>query len=144
MVQTKTSNSVTLNKQPLPLVSRKMSGVNFIYWLQGCFELGGAETMTAKQVKMIKEHLAITDSHKFCDWLDGFLSTHEEGVNKKDFKVLKTKLESFLMNVSKEDVSSILEKLTKNPDWQTPSYPFPQRDIFCKADLFPISDRIIC
>lgn len=142
MVQTKTSTQIELNKSQPQI--QKMSGVNFIYWLQGCFELGEAEDISKKQVQIIKEHLAITENHIFCIWLDGFLSTHELGVNKKDFKILKNKLESFLVNISKEDISTILEKLTKTPTWPDLSLPYPHlpyRDRFSPPFL---SDRIFC
>lgn len=33
---------------------------NFIFWLQGFFELSGATTLDEKQVKIIKEHIALT------------------------------------------------------------------------------------
>lgn len=36
-----------------------MNERDFYYWLQGFFELSGATELTAKQVKMIKEHMAL-------------------------------------------------------------------------------------
>jgi hypothetical protein len=36
-----------------------MNELNFAYWLQGFFELTGAETLSEDQVKIIKEHLAL-------------------------------------------------------------------------------------
>lgn len=36
-----------------------MSPENFIYWLAGFFELTNSEKLTAGQVAMIKEHLAL-------------------------------------------------------------------------------------
>ena len=36
-----------------------MTPENFVYWLQGYFEMTGATTLTEQQVEMIKEHLAM-------------------------------------------------------------------------------------
>lgn len=36
-----------------------MNSEAFTWWLQGFFELTGAETLNQEQVKMIKEHLAL-------------------------------------------------------------------------------------
>jgi hypothetical protein len=36
-----------------------MTEKDFIYWLQGFFELSGAETLNKQQVKAIKEHMAL-------------------------------------------------------------------------------------
>lgn len=37
-----------------------MNATDFCYWLQGFFELTGSKKLTPTQVKMIKEHLALT------------------------------------------------------------------------------------
>jgi len=36
-----------------------MSPSDFVYWLQGFFEMSDAEALSFKQVKMIKQHLAL-------------------------------------------------------------------------------------
>ena len=36
-----------------------MKSENFVYWLQGFFELTDTEELTKEQVKMIKEHLQL-------------------------------------------------------------------------------------
>jgi hypothetical protein len=36
-----------------------MTAEQFIYWLQGYFELSGATTLNEAQVKMLKEHLGL-------------------------------------------------------------------------------------
>jgi len=38
-------------------INEKMTPEQFIYWLQGFFELSDAVSLTEKQVKIIKEHL---------------------------------------------------------------------------------------
>jgi hypothetical protein len=37
-----------------------MHSNSFVYWLNGFFELSGATTLDEKQVKIIKEHIALT------------------------------------------------------------------------------------
>lgn len=39
--------------------SKTMTSVNFCYWLQGLFELGSPEALTAEQTEQIKRHLAL-------------------------------------------------------------------------------------
>ncbi len=42
-----------------------MNEVNFVYWLQGFFELSKAETLTEEQIKIIKAHIElVTNSQK--------------------------------------------------------------------------------
>lgn len=36
---------------------------DFVFWLQGFFEIAALETLTAEQVKVIKEHLAMCFEH---------------------------------------------------------------------------------
>jgi hypothetical protein len=40
-----------------------MNNVDFCYWLQGFFELSEVDTLTDKQVKVIKNHLNLTFKH---------------------------------------------------------------------------------
>ena len=37
-----------------------MTTEQFTYWLQGFFELSGTTTLNEEQVKVIKEHIALT------------------------------------------------------------------------------------
>ena len=41
-----------------------MNEKEFVYWLQGFFELSGAEQLDQTQVKMIKEHLQLVFEKK--------------------------------------------------------------------------------
>lgn len=36
-----------------------MNARDFAFWLNGFFEMSGAHTLSAAQVKMVKEHLAL-------------------------------------------------------------------------------------
>ncbi len=41
-----------------------MQSVQFAYWLQGFFELSESNTLTEKQVEMIKNHLKLVFYHE--------------------------------------------------------------------------------
>ena len=41
-----------------------MTSVHFAYWLQGFFEISDSDTLTEKQVKMIKAHLNLVFKHE--------------------------------------------------------------------------------
>jgi hypothetical protein len=42
-----------------------MTPENFVYWLQGFFEItGGTPELTAEQIEMIKTHLSYVFAHK--------------------------------------------------------------------------------
>ncbi len=41
-----------------------MNAENFVYWLQGFFEMTEAQKLTPEQVEMIKEHLHLVFEHK--------------------------------------------------------------------------------
>lgn len=36
-----------------------MTPENFVYWLNGCLELGNPETLNAQQIQVIKDHIAL-------------------------------------------------------------------------------------
>jgi len=42
----------------------RLASDKFCYWLQGFFEMTDADSLTEKQVKLIKEHLALVFTHK--------------------------------------------------------------------------------
>ena len=41
-----------------------MTSRDFVYWLQGLFELGNPESLNARQTKLIKQHLAMVFFHE--------------------------------------------------------------------------------
>lgn len=40
-----------------------MDALNFVYWLQGIFEIGGATELNPQQVEIIKRHIALVLYH---------------------------------------------------------------------------------
>lgn len=43
---------------------RPMTSRDFCYWLQGFFEIGGIEALTAKQTEIVQRHLALVFKHE--------------------------------------------------------------------------------
>ncbi len=55
-----------------------MKSLEFIYWLQGAFEVGEVTSLDETQIQTIKNHLAMAEltdknnTHHFCNWLKGY------------------------------------------------------------------------
>ena len=112
------SEPTTKDYKVIDLDKNTMSSINFLYWIQGLFELGQIQVIKAEQVKIIKEHLRITSKdHPFVSWLEGFLETQSRGVNKKLTLVIKNKLEMSFKNITKtsEIKGSLEDLLTTRP-----------------------------
>ena len=41
-----------------------MNSIDFCFWLQGYFEISETDELTAKQVKIIKNHLSLAFAHE--------------------------------------------------------------------------------
>lgn len=41
-----------------------MTSRDFVYWLQGYFEMSGATALTAEQTECVKRHLALVFTHE--------------------------------------------------------------------------------
>lgn len=41
-----------------------MKSVEFCYWLQGLFELGNPQSLSAEQTELVKRHLAMVFKHE--------------------------------------------------------------------------------
>lgn len=41
-----------------------MTSRDFVYWLQGFFEISGADSMNMIQVSMVRKHLALVFAHE--------------------------------------------------------------------------------
>ena len=41
-----------------------MKAVEFVYWLQGFYELNNPRTLNARQTEMVKKHLALVFKHE--------------------------------------------------------------------------------
>ena len=48
-----------------------MTSRDFCYWLQGFFEIHGGLTLNAKQVAMVRKHLALVFKHEIDPSIDG-------------------------------------------------------------------------
>lgn len=56
-----------------------MNERDFFYWLQGFFELAGTNTLSEKQVEMIKEHMTLVAEKK--------TPTSMSNINQKPFQI---------------------------------------------------------
>ena len=45
-----------------------MTTEQFVYWLQGYFELSGAKTLNEEQVKIVKDHIALVLKKETPNW----------------------------------------------------------------------------
>lgn len=98
-----------------------MKSLEFMYWLQGHFEVCECEQLTQTQVNKIKNHLKmveITDGKElwpFCSWLQGFLVALEDQVPSiSQTKNIKDKLNGIFDHVVDEKIQQQI---------QQPSYP---------------------
>ena len=63
-----------------------MKSIEFMYWLQGYFEVCDCEQLDLSSVQIIKNHLKmveITDGKSlfpFCSWIQGFLVAIEDSI----------------------------------------------------------------
>lgn len=48
-----------------------MQSRDFCYWLQGFFEIGAADSLTASQLSIVKAHLALVFKHEIDPSIDG-------------------------------------------------------------------------
>jgi len=132
-----------------------MTTDNFLYWIQGYFELEKPSKIDEDKIAMIQEHiLLVTHKNEFINWLQGFLEAvtiTDTVIRKKSIKIIMNKLEDQFLKLSSKGLSlSELEKIIKDGGrpaggCQPPSYPLP-RDPFLPftlpdGDGFP---RLIC
>lgn len=83
-----------------------MKSLEFMYWLQGYFELSAVSELNLEQTTIIKNHLKmvdITDQNKlspFCSWLNGFLEHIGENYpNSEQTLKIKNKLNNVFDHV---------------------------------------------
>lgn len=71
-----------------------MGSRDFIYWLQGFFEISNAETITEEQTIMIKKHLNLVFKHEIDPSMGN--ETHQQELNQihHEFKSPKTEEEA--------------------------------------------------
>lgn len=83
-----------------------MKEENFIYWLQGCLELGNPNSMTSEQVKMVQKHIKLVDTFSpFMDSIEGFFNKRKDGVNASSMNDLKKTVQEQLNPVTQENVA---------------------------------------
>lgn len=86
-----------------------MKSIEFMYWLQGYFEVCEVGTFTKVQLLKVKNHLKmaeITEKEKvlpFCTWLKGFLESVETEVPTLNQTIkIKNKLNNLFEHVVEE------------------------------------------
>ena len=84
-----------------------MKSIEFMYWLQGYFEISQAKTINETQCQKIKNHLKmveITDKKEiwpFCSWLNGFLDAIESPApNDNQTEKIKNRLNNIFEHVA--------------------------------------------
>lgn len=89
-----------------------MKSIEFMYWLQGYFEVCDCEKLTTEQLKKVKNHLKmveITDGKElwpFCSWLQGFLVAIEDNdITVKQTQNIKNKLNSIFEHIVEEKIN---------------------------------------
>ena len=81
-----------------------MESVNFVFWLQGFFEISEAEELTPKQVEMIRRHMELVYAYEknpkflFIDYLNRILKIASIG-------------EATELEIDKAQVAEIKQKL---------------------------------
>lgn len=115
-----------------------MNEFQYCYWLMGVFELGQPQTLSTKQVYLIKEHLDLVTERKytFCNWLDGFLDAHGtiQLDNQKLAKVLNKLRLEFLNVIDKSYPKELWEPLQKAHDGEKYIIPKNKKEIKKKDD----------
>ena len=76
-----------------------MKSIEFMYWLQGYFEVCDSENFTKEQIQKVRNHLKMAeitegrDQLPFCHWLNGVLDMLPENeMTKEQFNIIKNKL----------------------------------------------------
>ena len=83
-----------------------MKSGEFMYWLQGYFELTEATSLDEKQTIIIKRHLDMVKyheknkMHEFCAWFAGFLDLAKPSkIEEDEVMKIREKLDSFIQHV---------------------------------------------
>lgn len=95
-----------------------MSPENFAYWLQGFFEIAGTDELTADQVKIVKDHLALVFEKVTPD------------------RRVKPKKERKARKVKNFDLERWLKETDKND--------FRDVTVTCSSTQSPLSDLTFC
>ena len=82
-----------------------MQSSEFMYWLQGCFELSGLSNLNVEQVQTIKRHfemVKVVDGKNmlpFCHYFEGFMNAVDWQLSNQNVEKLKEKLNSCFEHV---------------------------------------------
>jgi hypothetical protein len=94
-----------------------MKSIEFVYWLQGCFEMSDIEEFNVEQVALIEKHLKMVEIVEakqqlpFCFWLRGVLESQEtKALDKRVTGIIKNKLNSIFEHVVHQTSSPISEQ----------------------------------
>lgn len=103
-----------------------MKSIEFMYWLQGYFEVCDCEQLQAEQVEKIHNHLKmveITDGanrYPFCSWLKGFLEAVETPIpSVNQTQKIKNRLNELFDHVVEDKIKQ--KEYYQYPE--TPNYP---------------------
>lgn len=88
-----------------------MKSKEFLYWLQGLFELCEIKELNETQVKTIQRHLQMVEvvekglQYPFCFWIRGVLETHEK-IDERVTKIIKDKLNNLFTHVVEDNLKN--------------------------------------
>jgi hypothetical protein len=99
-----------------------MKSLEFMYWLQGFFELCEVQEIPKEKLQVIKNHLEmvkITEGREklpFCHWIEGFFEgLNDDYLNKDKTNIIKNRLNNIFdhvvdrkLNLSTENNSNLL------------------------------------
>lgn len=91
-----------------------MRSIDFIYWLQGCFEMSDVTEFDESQFTMIENHLKMVEILEskqqlpFCFWIRGIVDSQENrSLDKRVTKIIKERLNSIFEHVVNQPTGAI-------------------------------------
>lgn len=96
-----------------------MKSKDFLYWLQGLFELCDVKELSGKQVEIIQRHLQMVEivekgqQYPFCFWLRGVIETHEQ-IDERVTNIIKNKLNNLFNHVVEGNLNKDDQKIVAN------------------------------
>lgn len=125
-MELKTENKLTMGRN------------NFVYWLQGFFEIAEPEKINKKQMIILKNHIEIVEG-KENDFFIGFITALVDGrdsLNSKETAKLKNELQKQFLKVTVEPKSDLVDLLRQVEDrrkfpMQSPDWPNIDKTIIC-------------
>lgn len=89
----------------LYFMEMRMKSIEFMYWLQGSFELADVTQLSTEQTETVKRHLQmvkVTEGREmlpFCHWFEGFMEAVNWQLSAENTLKLKNKLNSCFEHV---------------------------------------------